>query len=99
VGGGGTSLLIGLGILLSVGFIFPLILSPFVESGTYNSDSFIAPLIDFFGSSTNIFHLMPGFQSFMVSQLEAFTYIPNVVAIPLLIISLVLIVYSLIPLV
>jgi hypothetical protein len=97
VGSGYGGLIVGLGIMFLIGFIVPLIISPFVEEGSYNHDSFISPLVDTL--SVGPFAIDSNILSFMTTQLEAFTYIPDLVAIPLLILSLVLIIYSLIPLV
>jgi hypothetical protein len=97
MGFGWGALLTGLGIIFLVGFIVPLLVSPFVSVGEYNHDSFIAPIISFVGGSENMSASTS--QGFISTQLNAFSYIPDVVAIPLLILSLVLIIYSFIPLV
>jgi hypothetical protein len=97
MGFGWGALLTGLGIIFLVGFIIPLLVSPFVATGEYNHDSFISPIISFIGGNENM--SAETTQGFIVTQLNAFSYIPDVVAIPLLILSLVLIIYSFIPLV
>jgi hypothetical protein len=112
-GGDYGGIVIALSILFVIGFIVPLCISPFVESGEYNQNSIAVPFIDFIENgvgmdwvpivpdfSINIFGIFgDGFQNFMVSQLEAFSYIPNIVAIPLLLFSFILFVYSIIKLI
>lgn len=111
MGMGYGGLLIGLGILFAVGFIVPLMISPFVPEGAYNPSSIAVPLIDFVANGINMdwVPLLPDFninifgifgidvQDFMISQVEAFTYIPNAVSIPLLVLSFALMIYSVIP--
>jgi len=112
-GGDYGGIVIALSILFVIGFIVPVCISPFVATGEYNYNSIAVPFIDFVANgvpmnwvplvpnfSINIFGIFgDGFQDFMVSQLEAFTYIPNLVTIPLLLLSFVLLVYSIIKLI
>jgi hypothetical protein len=104
-----TPLYISLGIIFIIGFIIPLSIGEFVDNSQPNPNSYVSSISDFvdtgftisifgfFSFDINPFSLFGnGFKSFLVSQLNAFSYIPNVISIPLLIIILVGLVVSLI---
>lgn len=108
---GGGLVVSGLLILFIIGFIVPLVISDFADEGTYNQNSYAVPMINFvengfqftlpvIGTKTiNFFNWFgDSFKTFVISQVSAFTYIPNAVSIPLLILSFVMLIYGILKL-
>lgn len=102
-------LYISLGLIFIIGGFIPLIISGFIDVSEPSSDSFIAsisdfidtgftiPIFGFFNLSINPFGLFgEGFEDILISRLNAFSYLPNSISIPLLILILVGFVISLI---
>lgn len=98
---GYTALLISFGIILLIGFFIPVCLSGFVPD-EINENSFISDFTDhavsgwsFAGITINPFNWFgDNIKEFTIDQLTAFSYIPNTIAIPLLLISLISLIYG-----
>lgn len=95
--------------LLVVGVGLPLFIGPFVDVSSYDSDSIIAPFItfldqglsiSFFGLGSfdlNVFFWLPQFaKDYMLNYLNTFSYIPNVLAVPLMLIMFISLSYTII---
>jgi hypothetical protein len=107
-GGNYGALLLAFGLLFAVGFIVNIVVVPFAPIGEYNPDCVLTPLLNFVDDGitaggvtvVNPFNwLGDGVHDFIVSQFSAFTFIPNIVSIPLLIIIFILLVYGVIKIV
>lgn len=108
--GDGTPLIMAIIILFLIGGIVPLIVNSFIPEGSYNQDSFINPIYDFVENGQEIDLLVKeitfnpfswfgeSVQNSILAQLGGFSYIPNYFAIPLLIIVLVSMVYTVVKL-
>lgn len=112
-GGGGDwlPLYISLGILFVLGGLIPILISGFVPDGEYNNEAFITPIRDFVENGIDIdLPLVPDItfspfgwfgddiQEYIVDKYNAFTYVPDLIAIPLLIIMLIGFFYTIIKL-
>jgi hypothetical protein len=104
-------LYISLLIIFIIGGIIPLCISGFVDT-TQAYNSFVDSITSFIsdGFSFSVFGIFDlelnpflwfgeGFNSFMVSQLNAFSYIPPLISVPLLIIGTIGLVWGIINLV
>lgn len=106
-GGNYGALVLALGLLFVVAFIVNVVIVPFVPVGEYNQDSIISPMIDFMNDGITVggitilnpFNwLGADVKAFIIAQFSAFSYIPNIVSIPLLILIIVLFVYGIVKL-
>lgn len=106
-----TPLYITLAIIFVVGGFVPAIIGGFVEEGQYNQQSYIVPFRNLVDNGITIdlpfisaFKLNPfawlgtSIKDFLVGQLDAFSYIPNAISIPLIIFCVVGLFYSFIKL-
>lgn len=106
-----TPLYISLIILFVIGLVIPALMSHFVTEGSYNYDSFVAPLIEvmedgfditlFWIYDTNINPFLwfgVSFRDFLVDQMSAFSYIPSYFSLPLIFIVIAGIIYSIVKL-
>lgn len=99
-----TALVIFLLILLFVGGFLPAFLSPFMDiSNPDKSSSVYIPIsvIKFVGIDYNpVFLLLPSsFKTYMINALYSFTFLPDYISIPLLIIMFCCLMYVIITLV
>lgn len=104
-GGNYGALVIALGLLFGLAFIVNVTIAPYLIEGEYNQDSIIAPIIDFMNDGITVggitilnpFNwLGDAIKEFVITQFSAFSYIPNIVSIPLLIFIIVLLIYGLV---
>lgn len=94
----------GLGIVLVLGFLLPLILQDYLNIEDYEPTGFLSPLIEIvqegvgiFGFNIDIFGLFgEGFKEFILNQLLVFAVLPEAISIPLLLIIISGIVYTII---
>lgn len=93
-------------LILIVGVVMPLIISPYVDVDDIPEESAMNPLItlfdegvSIFGFSINIFGFLGDLQDNLVDYISIFAFIPNIVLIPLVIIMVLGIVYTLIKLI
>ena len=112
-------LYIFLGLLLGIGVLLHLFISPIINTEEADVTSVIYPFIDFFTEGIQLdfpvinifgFNLMNGIdldfffwlpdnaRNAMISYFNIFTYIPNLISLPIMIIMIVSLVYTIIKL-
>lgn len=103
---GGKLLIIGLIMLFLVGGLVPYLLSSFTITGE-NYDGYLTPIINLINDgidlpllpNIDIFGFLGNGKSFIISQLQGYQLIPALIGIPLLIINITLIAYSILRLI
>lgn len=97
-------LYITLGMLFIIGVFMPLVVSDFVDVESPPESSFLNPLITLFDEGVSIFtfnldifgFLGETIQTALVNYVSIFAFIPNILLIPLMIIMIIGVVYTII---
>lgn len=99
-------LYITLGLLFSVGVLMPLVIGDFVDVDNPPENSIMNPIVDliengisFFTFELNIFSILgDDLQESLVNYVKTFAFIPNLILIPLIIIMIIGVGYTVIKL-
>lgn len=96
-------LFFALGIIIIIGVLMPLVVLPYVDYEFLPEDSAMVPLIDLvqngisiFGFELNIFGFLGNVQDDFVNYLSMFAFIPDIILIPMIILIITAIVYTII---
>jgi len=106
-GGDYGGLVLALVLLFVVGFFIPLVVSSFVDTSVPSDNSFLSPFTDFIDNGVTVLGIHinpfgifgPKFKTFILDQFNAFTYIPNIISLPIVVFIFVMFVYAILKLV